>query len=68
MKRSIVVCVLCIIMVGCHTINQRIDGSLMSGNQNPASPAIGIGIDLFIDGAEYLYEYYDEEDYEEDED
>ena len=40
-----------------------IDSSLMSGNQNPAGTAIGVGIGFGWDAIEYIYEYYEEEDY-----
>lgn len=50
---------------GCHSTQHAIDSSLMSGNQNPAGTAVGVGMSLGWDALEYIYEYYDEEDYEE---
>ena len=58
--------VVIVLVMGCQGTSRMIDSSLMSGNQNPAGTAIGVGIGFGVDALEYLYEYYEEEDYEED--
>jgi hypothetical protein len=54
MAKTIITIVCALVLTSCMTTKTVVDSSLMSGNQNPAGTAVGVGFALATDAVIFL--------------